>query len=799
MGVFSTKKKTQVNTSVSRMVDDDSIVPSSKIAVIDYMMSQHAASTRLSSDTLSDYLIRAGTNNIVARSRKARNYAKKSSYAYGLPESNLVSQAGVDVQAAVQDSLEKVYPQGVLVSDAYFGPMNNYYFLKPILSQKYDYNYDTNELVKESLRVGFKCYMESAVIKYSKYSTDALIDPDTIVQKGLSATAGFTPFRPFNEKAVHVPWENNYQGDHDVAVVTVCYKDAKGDKKTYNLTIDYLEYEPSSKPIATGLDDSDTNNIEPGAITPPVQASLAGRDFYQANYSYVDKGVTKRGVFIYMYESGLDPKLDKLFSVVDTYGSHIPKIYARMDGKACNDDSFKGTDKYKSMVGICRQLGMNWSEWVDEIHKSVGSVGDVTQIFMTYSLPANTKDPLIQEYMFEYFMGLYGRIPNKFATSDFKDLNSNMVAYGSKQGQSISIKDNEYTQQISFSSIGYMDIAGSIGKVGAVESGTTKVPVRTATRPSQVFNALSFATYHYYRKQLTTTTYREVRVYGLTSTEYVISGHTTSASGDSENLLIPLDMAVDNEFSNRKKEELYTKSMYIVFNTVKVVKTKWYQTGVFKAIMFIVAVVIGFFFPPAGAAAAGWMAAIYAVVYAVAINIVIGLAVKLLVNMGLDVGVVAAVVAVIALVVGGYAGLTKTGSLAGVTTQQFLSASSQAFAMSNQGYAYQTQVAIKEFNSLMADLNEEQKELQRKAKELGLGQQGSLLLFEPPLSVGVRIGESPDDYYDRSIRINNVASAIYSITDMSVDLSLALPTTQQTLQRIQENIDGLSEFELHRT
>ena len=792
MGLFSGKKKTYVNTSVSRMVDDVDIIPSSKLAVIDYTLSQNSTSTKLSSESLSDYLIRSGANNIVARTRKARSYAKKPSYVYGLPVTNLVSQAGVDVQAAVQDSLERIYPQGVIVTDAYFGPMNNFYFLKPMLFQKYDYNYDTNELVSESTRIGFKCYMKSAVIKYSKYTTADLIDPDTVKQLGLSAEAGYTPFRPANPKAIQVPWVNDYEGDHDIAEVTVCYADAQGKEQTYKLVLDYLKYEPSSKPPTEGLDDNDTENFEPEAITPEVEDTLQDKDYFQASYQYTENGQTKTNTFIYLYGSGLDPQLDKLFNVADTFGSHIPRIYARMDGKASNDKSLEDTDEYKAMVGICRQLGMNWSQWVDEIHKSVGSVGDVSQIFMTYSLPANTEDPLIQEYMFEYFMGLYGRIPKKFATSEFKDLYKDMVSYGSKQGQSIQVKDNAYTQQVAFSSIGYVDIAGSIGKVGTVKSGMTREMVKTAGRPTSVFHASSFSTCHWYRKQMTDTTYREVRVYGLSSTEYVKGGKTTTASGDSENLLLPLDLAVDHEFNNRQKEQLYTKSMYIVLNTVKVVKTKWYQTGIFKAIMFVVAVVVGYFFPPAGAAAMTWLAAAYAVVYAVAINLVISLAIKILVNLGVDVGAVAAIVAIVALIVGGYSAISKVGNVAGVTTQQFLTASSQAFSASSQGFALQTQAAIKDFNSLMTELSKEQKEIQEKAKELGMGQHGPLLMFEPPISLGVRIGESPDDYYDRSIRMNNVAGAIYSLTENSVDLNLGLPTIQTTLLKIQEQLDELS-------
>ena len=793
MGLFSGKKKTYVYTSVSRMVDDADIVPSYKLAVLDYTMSQNSASTRLSSESLSDYLIRANTNNIVARARKARNLAKRTSFSYGMPKSTLVSQEGVDVLAAVSDELERIYPEGVAVFDAYFGPMNNFYFLKPILQEKYGYNYDTNELVEESARIGFKCYMETAVIKYSQYTADAMIDPDAYKQVGPSATAGYTPFRAANPKAAQVPWIENNPMDYDIAEVTVVYADATGTKQSYTLTIDYLKYEPASKPPDAGLDSSDTNNLDPDAVSPEQEATLEDQDYYQANYQYVEGGVTKTGVFIYLYGSGINTRLDNLFQIADAFGSYIPRMYARRNGEPCNKESLKGTADYKSMVALGRTMDLEWTSWVDEIHKSVGSLKDVRQIYMAYALPANTTDPIIQEYMYEYFLGLYGRIPDTFADSSFNGLHRDMIAWGSKRGLSYDIVDNAYNNEITFKSLGYMDINGSIGDVGTVASGRNRERVTTGRRGAQgMFSAYAYITYHYYRKQLTPTTYREVRVYGLTATERVKGGKVTVASDDSDNLLIPLDIAVDHEFNMRQLEELYTKSMYIVLHTIKVVKEKWYQTGIFKAIMFIVTVVVSYFFPPAGVAMYGWMAALYAVAQAIIISIVINLAVKLLVNLGVDVGFAAAVVAVIALFYGGYVALGRTAGVAGVTTQQLLQISSQAFSMSSQGYALQTQKAIQEFNSLMADLTKEEKEIQQAAKDLGLGVSGPLLMFEPPVSIGVRMGESPDDYYDRSIRINNLASTIYSLTERSVDLSVSLPTPQMLLRNIQENLNELS-------
>lgn len=783
MGLFSSKKKTVVNTSVARMVNDEDIIPSNKMAVLDYTMSQNSSSTRLSTDSLPDYLLKATTNNIVARARKSIKYASKDHYSYGQLKSNLVTQDGVDVKGAVQDSLERIYPEGVVVFDAYFGPMNNYYFLRPILQEKYGYDYDTNELVEESRRIGFPCYMESAVIKYSHYTTAELIDPETVKQVGPSAESGYTPFRPANPKAKHVPWVNDYEGDYDIAEITAVYKDSYGVKRTYKFAIDYLAYEPSSKPEEGGLDDDAANVIDPDAEATPEDDNLLNKDFFQANYQYTQNGETKTGVFIYLYGSGLDPTLDRLFNVADTYGTYIPRIYARMYGRKCNANGLKDTPNYKSMVGLCKQLGMQWSNWVNELHNSIGSLEYVTQIFMTYSLPANTSDPLIREYMFEYFMGLYGRIPNRFATSAFNNLGKEVLSYGSKAGQSIRIRDRAYSQVLSFSSIGYMDIAGKIGPIGTVASGMAQN--RTGT--SRLFGGgSSRSTYHWYRKQLTTNTYREVRVYSLALTENVAGTKSTTASGGSENLLIPLDTAVNHEFNMRDKEMLYNKSMYVVIHTKQVIKTKWYQTGIFKAIMFIVAVVVAYFFPPAGAAVAGWMAVAYAVVQTVVISLVIQVAVKLLVKLGVDVGMVAAVIAVIAIIYGGYVGLTRTAGTAGITTTQALNVASQAFSISSQGFALQTAKAVKEHNSLMADLTEEQKEIERHARELGLGAHGPLLMFEPPVSIGIRMGESPDDYFERSAHTFNLASAIYSVAENHVDMTLSLPSQAKILNNIQE-------------
>lgn len=794
MGLFSSKKKTYVGTSVSRMMEDSDFVPSSQVGVLEYILSSGSSSNSLDALTLPDYLLRASNSNVVAKARRARNYAKRESNPYGLPESSLVSQGDIDLKAAIRTELLTVYPEGVTVHTAHFGPMNNYYFLKPMLEDKYGYNYNTNELEDESKRVGFPCYMESAVIKYSQHSMDAMVDVEYLEQYGPSAEAGYTPFRAANPNAKHVPWQT-YSGDYDIAEVTVVYKDDSGNKNSYILALNYLQYEQSSKQDDIDvLDDAAASLIDPNARAPHVESTLDEQDYFQANYSYVENGVTKSDVFIYMYGAGYSA-LDNLFKTKTSLGTHIPRMYARMEGRKLNDDEFKDTEKYKAMMGLGKQFGINWSGWVDEIHNSVGSLKDVTQIFMTYSLPVNSEDPLIHRYMYEYFMRLYTEIPNKYVTSNFKELSKDMLSTGAKQGQTIVIKDKNYEQKVSFNSIGYIDVRGSIGEVGTVTGGDRTVEFSMGGKYTETLERIAgAASYHWFRKQISPNTYREVRIYGLSSTEVVTGGKTTVASKKDEHLLIPLDMAMNSYFTTKEKEKLYTKSMYIVFNTLKVVKKKWYQTGIFKAIMVIVAITIAVVSVGAGAPISAYiMAAVVAVVQSVAIGLVLQMAAKLLVNLGVDVGFAAAVLAVIAAIYGGYLALTKSTGVAGVTAQNLLQITNMSFQLSSNGYALQTQEAIRAYASTMADMTAELKEMTEKAKELGLGNYGPLLMFEPPISIGVKMGESVEDYYSRSIHTNNIGGAIYSFIENHVDWSLKLPTSEMILNNIQETINGLSQ------
>lgn len=782
MGLFSSKKKTYVNTSVTRAVDDDNIVPSNKMAILQYTMSEDSLNTSVSGLSMTDYLLAMTSNNSIERAKKARRYALKDGYAYGVPKSNMVSDVGINLKTALETVIKSVMRQDVIIDHYSFGPLHHLDAAYERITTLYSYDRATNKL----LRLGPEVYMEKLVVHYSRYLINDLIDPDTLIQNAWPSEGGYTPFRAANPKAPQTDWVIDETSTYTYAVLTTV-ESIEGKKQTKDIKIMLDPYFLDDKPPTEGLDDSDTDNIEPDAVTPSAGLVIEDQDVYVAYYRYDYNGTERHGQLLYMRGAGSNTYLDNLYNVTDKYGEFIPRIYARLDGKKLNKEEFKDKPEYKDMEKLCKRIGMDWGTWVDEIHNSVGSVGDVTQIFMTYALAVNTEDPIIRSYLYQYFYDMYKTIPNSYATSDFANIHADMLASGSKKGQAIEIKDNVYTQRINFSSIGYIDISGSIGEVGTYDSGLVSKEVVIRVPGSSFPKSKDMvAKYHYFRKQITKNIYREIRIYGLSTTEVVKNGKTSTASGDDEQLLIPLDLSLKLDMRMKDKEALFSKALHIVLNTYKVVKKKWYETGIFKAIMLIVAVVISVVTVGAGAPLAAYMyAAAYAVVSSIAIGMMIQLAAKLLVNLGIDVGIVAAVAAVIALIAGAYSSLSKT-AVVGLNAVKLLSISSQAFSMSNTGYALQTQEAIKGYQSTMASLKEESEELAQKYKDLGLIHDSNLLMFEPPISIGIKIGESPDDYYSRSIHSSNIGTAVYYVVENSVSIGLRLPTFRDVLNNLEE-------------
>lgn len=116
----------------------------------------------------------------------------------------------------------------------------------------------------------------------------------------------------------------------------------------------------------------------------------------------------------------------------------------------------------------------------------------------------------------------------------------------------------------------------------------------------------------------------------------------------------PLNMAIFRKMGIVDGTEMSNCSAYLILNSYKVVKKKWYQSGIFAVIVAIVVVVVSIYFPPAGGAAGGVLGT----------NVAVGTAI-------VGAGASAAVIAMVGAVANAIAGAILGAILTRVATKVF--------------------------------------------------------------------------------------------------------------------------------
>lgn len=132
--------------------------------------------------------------------------------------------------------------------------------------------------------------------------------------------------------------------------------------------------------------------------------------------------------------------------------------------------------------------------------------------------------------------------------------------------------------------------------------------------------------------------------------------YATDALKDKEEsgFFFPLNMAIFRKMGIVDGTEMHNCSAYLILNSYKVVKKKWYQTGIFAVIVAIVVVVVSIYFPPAGGAAGGVLGT----------NVAVGTAI-------VGAGASAAVIAMVGAVANAIAGAILGAILTRVATKVF--------------------------------------------------------------------------------------------------------------------------------
>ena len=479
--------------------------------------------------------------------------------------------------------------------------------------------------------------------------------------------------------------------------------------------------------------------------------------YYHVRYTPVGATTPNHAYWIYEVGSGQHPTLDRDYTnKLDS--PFLPVIPLResnknlgpeiQDGEWVKDENGDkirpDTDLYRTSVRLCKKLDSDFDKLCLEIHKNP-DISQIDHAYLIFGIDIRSEHKAGKQYLFDYFEDLSIKLPG---------------------AQAIEIKDAKYRVTISYSGILRTIETGQLeDKIVLEYSGDTMTLM----------------------KDLKNGTYVKVVVSNLAHRNYIYQNHnvttTLSASADEDNynFIVPVNIDI---FNNTKgllnRQGLLQEAYKLVFNSYERRKLKWYETGVFKFIMLVIAIVITIWslgsayqtivaaYTAGGISAAISAAATIAITaYAVSTG-VSWLASKLPPEVAI---IVAIVIAALAL-------STNVGSnFEFATAENMLSITNAITDGIQQGITDELGKLQSEMMDFIADAEAASKELEELMKALDTSLDWFDAIIQEQTEVVVL--EAPEEFYNRTVHAGNIGVASLSQIEYYVEKSLELPELTQ--------------------
>ena len=738
-----------VATQITRVIEDDAL-PNS--------VSSGTLKALFQDGDISNYMMEEIASSVGLRAERMYNYAEDN-YAFGLPSGEVYSSTQGRQQ--VEEVIETLEGKQVSMEYSHFSGPNFLHIGWMQLVSVWGYNHETNELQTLSATRGRPCYLKDMVVVVPS-SQASTLDSRILEAWGIAACAGYTPERTQNTGDIRALISAS-----DLRVSTTA-------------TSPYLYVTATRKVGNAIVDEPFSMNIEGYSFTD---------GYFHAKY-YVD-GVAK--FWMYKNDSGTYPTLDSVY--VDqpaVAGSYFPFTYFRLGRASMLAD--KTTAAYKTSAKLARYLGMDF----DTIAQAMDENPDadkIEQAMLMFGVPSVSTNAIECRYLFDYFDNMHSAMGGNtsatgaFIASQIADGLMESGAWGGIFGKFLRrnlgpryatrIGDARFAMTFAHDGIYKRLRAGSIGVIGTYTStfGTSQIVENTVdVDTGESLQGSRNITAHCYRHQISANLYEEVLVTGLKMTYNIWNGYTTSGTNTSDLLLIPIDKTVSEDYTIMEREELYSRSLHFVFNSLSITtyEVKWYQQSWFRTFTVIVAVVITIasYGADGGSAIAtalgltGTAGLIATIVVTLAIGALMPKVFRLFVKvLGQD---VATVLAIAALIYGGYS--VATEGIAGAP-------------MASDMLMLSTGLQRAVLESKMGDLMDENSAFQKYIEEQTktLEETNELLDKQYVLSPFTVFGEKPEDYFNRTVHYGNIGTLGITAISSYVDIALALPKIQDTL------------------
>lgn len=756
MGMFSSSYETTVGTSVSRMVKDNLIPNTAKTSTINAIFRD---------ENIAESLLAGMAGSIGLRAERYYKYAAEK-YGYGLPSGEIIT--AIQGKAELEAVLVSLHGFGVSIEYSRMGPLN--YLHAGWLALVRDYAYDTSDntlLVPENpKRVSLKD-MNISIPKSMENTTN----PKTIEKWGKSPMAGNSASRPIQDIALY-----SMAGFSPIII-----------SKTSNA----IEVIATAEWISGDIRDSE-NHVSSSIIT-TVNKSLdisgydLDGDYLHAKFSIGGKA----WYFLYRLGTGTYPTLDALINTKDVAtGEYFPFLYFRYNKQSDLDN--KDVAEYKQSKKMAKMLGINYTDIAEAINENP-DVADVEQAMLIFAVPAKSDNALESAYLYEYHEKLYYASPEKAFNQVSASMN-NLFARGIGPllpSNAHIIKDKRFKMVLSNVGIFKKRVGGTIGALGFCNSALSSNTISfgaietfdgTSTKVTKKF------TYpvHVYKKQISQSFYDEVEVHNMNMAYYIWGDYTDIGDKAEPILLVPLDITITKDLSLKDKEELYSRSLHYVFNSRVVTKVRWYEKSWFQFVLIVVSVVIlavtgvDTLTSLMGQLAAGTIT-LQAMIISLALDVFQSLLFKLALTevvkaIGLETAFLIALVGLVAGMAIKFDFVSLPGApWASDLLQLSTGLSSTINSVVSDGMA-ELQKEMTSFESYTKEL----------AESMKTGQ--DLLDTSRALSPLIIFGETPAQFYERTIHSGNIGLKAIDAIHSYVDINLRLPTINDTLGAITDGV-----------
>ena len=748
-------KKIVVGTQIMRVIKDDMLPNSAKNGAIKAIMK---------GGPLPEYLIQELLGSIGFKADKMYKFGASDKYLPGLPSGEMRSLTqGTQEVKAVLEGLEGV---PVAIDYCRISKLNLMHLAWMKIISDWGYNPMTNQLDVLTTQKTTPVYLSDMIV-YVPANQINTYTPGSLDQWGNPPNATPSFIRSFGNiptGSIRKPTPVHTDAVSSIAYVKVIY--------VYERLVSEPEngqYMPKGSP-------------KYGELTLNVLGSLdQTKEWLHVKYA---RGSLIKWV-LYQMGSGVYPTIDAItLAPPSNSGTYYPFAYFRYEKKS--DISDKTSAQYKSSKGLVKALGLDYDQIAEAIDQNP-DIADVIQAMMVFGVPPETTVECEKKYLFDYFNNLYLDQDSTYRKTSLNvdKANSIKAGYGNITDGwnkvNFDIADKRFRMRFSARGIFKALRGGNIGPKGKYFSGKgteTYAYTYVEGEGGEEFTATMPMEYYLYQFQMTEGVYAEIKVYGLEMQYYIYGDHRTTSNETKDILLVPLDKSLLESYSLLDKEQLYSRSLHFVFNSMMVVKTKWYQSGWFQVVLIIAAVVVSIFLEGmdggvliAAAVAAGNTAVIITLVLEIIVALVSSFAIGFLVEtIASQIGGTAAMIlAVVAMAVAGYMAL-DAGSVAGAPwAKELLQVSSNLMQAGVTG--------------LGTELMEKYDELSHWAEEATrlLDEGNRLLNQNVHLSPMTLFGETPSDFYNRTIHAGNIGILGLDAIHSYVDDALTLPKIDQTL------------------